>query len=149
MAQDVAYTLGVFPNHPRALLTMAKLSEKYKVDPAPAGTYTVDCWFDRAVRFRPDDTVVRSLYAQYLGKHGRKNEAIQHLEFAIKQAADNPMSQYNIGMVFFELGEFDRALAQAHKATSMGMQWPDLEKLLKASGHWKPAATESAAPSSN
>ena len=137
MAQDVAYTLGVFPNHPRALLVMVRLAEKYKTDPPPGTKTSLDCWFDRAVRYRPDDTVVRSIYAQYLGKRKRKEEAIQHLNFAIQQAADNPISQYTIGTVFLELGEFERALAQAHKARAQGVQWPELETSLKAAGHWK------------
>lgn len=137
IAQDVAYTLGVFPNHHRALLTMVRLSEKYKSDPPPGTKMSLDCYFDRAIRFRPDDTVARSLYAQFLGKRKRKDEAIQHLEVAIKQAVDNPISQYTIGTVFLELGEFDRALAQAHKARAMGLEWRELEDILKASGHWK------------
>lgn len=137
IAQDVAYTLGVFPNHHRALLTMVRLSEKYKRDPPPGTNMSLDCYFDRAIRFRPDDTVARSLYAQFLGKRKRKDEAIQHLEVAIKQAVDNPISQYTIGTVFLELGEFGRALAQAHKARAMGLEWRELEDILKASGRWK------------
>jgi len=137
MAQDVAYTLGVFPNHHRALLVMVRLAEKYRTDP-PAGTkITINCWFDRAVRFRPEDTVVRSIYAQYLGKQRRKDEAIQHLNFALQLSNENPISQYTIGTVFLELGEFDRALSLAHKSRAMGVQWPELEISLRASGHWK------------
>jgi tetratricopeptide (TPR) repeat protein len=136
MAGDVGYTLHVFPNHHRALLAMTRLGERHKSDKPPGASFTIDCYFDRATRFAPDDTVVR-LYAQYLGKHNRKDDAIRQLEFAIQKAGDNPISHYSIGTVFLELGEFDRALMQAHKAKAMGLQWRELEEALKKSGHWK------------
>lgn len=137
MAQDVSYTLKVFPNHHRALLTLVRLGEKFGDPPPGTKGMSVDCYFDRAVRFRPDDTVVRGLYAQFLAKNKRKEEAMRHLDFALQKAAENPISQYTVGTVFLELGEFERALAQAHKARAMGVQWPELEQALKASGHWK------------
>lgn len=137
MAQDVSYTLKVFPNHHRALLTMVRLGEKYGDPPPGTRGMSIDCYFDRAIRFRPDDNVARSLYAQFLGKNNRKDEAMKHLEFALKQAEDKPISQYTIGTVFLELGEFDRALLQAHKAREMGVEWPELEQALKAAGRWK------------
>jgi len=137
MAQDVGYTLHVFPNHHRALLTMAKLGERHKTSKPPGAKFTVDCYLERAVRYRPNDTVAKSIYAQYLGKQNRKQEAIQQLNAAINMAGDNAISQYTIGTVFLEMGEFESALAQAHKAKSMGLQWPELEQSLKAAGQWK------------
>ena len=53
MAADVGYTLHVFPNHHRALITMVRLGEKQQ-SPQPLGAkFTVDCYFQRAVQFRP------------------------------------------------------------------------------------------------
>ncbi len=148
MAQDVAYTLNVFPNHHRALITMERLSERWKRDPAPGTDRPVECWFDRAVRFRPDDTVVRALYAQFLHKRKRTPDAVQQLVAATEHAKDNPLSHYNIGLVFLEIGEFDRALAQAHKALALGFPRQELADKLKAAGRWKEptASTASAAP---
>lgn len=137
MAGDVTYVLRAFPNHHRALMTLVKLGEKYKSDPPPGADLSIDCYFDRAIRYRPDDTVVRSIYARFLNKNKRKDEAMQQLEMALSHAKDSPLSQYSIGTVYLELGEFDRALAQAHMARAMGLQWPDLENALKATGHWK------------
>lgn len=137
MAKDVSYVLHVFPNHHRALMTMVKLGEKYKSDPPPGVTLSIDCYFDRAIRFRPDDTVVRSIYARFLNKNKRKDEAMRQLEMALTYVKDNPASHHTIGAVYLELGEFDRALTQAHTARAMGLQWPELENALKAAGHWK------------
>jgi tetratricopeptide (TPR) repeat protein len=137
MGQDVQYVLNVFPNHHRALITMEKLVERWKVDPAPGAPFTVECYFDRAIRFRPDDTVARALYAQFLGRRGRSEQAAIQLEQAVKHAKDNALSHYNIGLVFFEIGRHEQALAQAHRALAMGYPRTELADKLKDAGKWR------------
>lgn len=137
MAGDIGYTLHVFPNHHRALMTLMRLGERDHSEQPKGAKFTIECYFIRAVTFRPDDTVSRSLYALYLNKHSRKEEAIRQLDAAIEHAKENPLSEYNIGMVFLELREFDRALAQAHKASAMGIARTELEEALKRAGHWQ------------
>jgi hypothetical protein len=137
MAQDVQYVLNVFPNHHRALITMEKLVERWKVDPAPGATLPVECYFDRAIRFRPDDTVARALYAQFLSRRGRAEQATLQLEQAVEHAKDNALSHYNIGLVFFEIGRHEQALAQAHRALAMGYPRPELADKLRAAGKWR------------
>lgn len=137
MAQDVEYTLNVFPNHARALLTMSRLAERWKRDPPPGTKMPVECWFDRAVRFRPDDTVVRSLYAQFLHKRKRTQEGVNQLVLASEHAGENALSHYNIGLVFFELGAHDQALKSAHRAAALGFPRPELANLLKAANQWR------------
>jgi tetratricopeptide (TPR) repeat protein len=137
MAGDVSYTLHVFPNHPRALLTMTRLGERHKSPQPPGASFTVDCYYQRAVMFRPDDTVVRGLYATYLARNGRKPEALQQLAVARRLAADNPISNYSIGAVYFELGEFDLAVQQAHKAAALGFPSKGLENALKNAKQWR------------
>ena len=136
MAQDVAYTLGVFPNHHRALITMQRLSEKHKADPPPGTKRSVECWFDRAIRYTPDDTVVRALYAMFLSKRNRKTDALMQLGVAVGHAKDNPFSHYNLGLMYFELGEHDKALVQAHRALALGMPRTELAERLKQAGKW-------------
>lgn len=141
MAGDVGYTLHVFPNHHRALLTMQRLGEKYKTDQPEGAKFTVECYFERAVLFRPDDTVARALYAQYLVKHGRKPQALQQLAFAVEQAKDRPLSHYNLGLVYLEMGEYELALKQAHDAKRLGLEnRPQLEERLRKAGKWRDPA---------
>jgi tetratricopeptide (TPR) repeat protein len=137
LGDDIGYTLYVFPNHHRALLAMTRLAERDKTDKPQKSTHTIDCWYDRAVRFKPDDTVVRVLYAQYLGKQRRTEEAMQQLGLAVHHAQDNPFSHFNIGLLYFELGNHELALQQAHKAMSLGMQRTDLVDQLKRAGKWR------------
>lgn len=136
MAQDVSYTLNVFPNHHRALLTMQRLSVRWKSDPPPGTSRTVDCWYDRAVRYAPDDTVVRALYAQFLAGRDRRADAVHHLDEASKHAKENPLSHYNLGLVYLELGEHEKARQRALEARELGFPRADLIDKLRAAGHW-------------
>lgn len=141
LGSDLDYTLRASPNHHRALLSLSRYGERLKSPQPPGMQYSIDCYFDRAIRFRPDDTVVRALYAQHLGRVGRTGEALQQLEQAVGRAKDNGISQYNIGLVYFELKEYDRAVAQAHAAMSLGYTRPELADMLKRVNKWRePAA---------
>ena len=151
MAGDVAYTLGVYPNHHRALITMARLAQRWKQDPPPGTNRTVECWFDRAVRYRPDDTVARALYAQFLHKQKRDSEAVAHLDIAVKHAGDNPLSHHNLGLIYLEVGSLEKALQQAHRARSLGLTRPDLQLALEKAGRWiepDPVPTDPLRPAS-
>lgn len=140
LGDDIGYTLNVFPNHHRALIAMTQLAQREKTTKPEKSGYTIECWYDRATRFRPDDNVVRVLYAQYLGKERRTDEAMVQLETASQNAKDNPFSHYNIGLLYFELGNHERALRQAHKAMELGMTRPDLADMLKKEGKWREPA---------
>lgn len=144
---DLSYTLGAFPNHHRALLAMMRYGEKSK-SPQPQGaSYPVECYFERALRFRPDDTVARMIYATYLAKNARAPESIQQLEQATASAGDNAFSHYNIGLVYFDLKDYDRALRQAHKAIGLGFQQTALRDQLQRVGKWtEPSGKSSAEP---
>lgn len=145
---ELAYTLRAFPNHHKALDAMVRLSEKLKMDPVRGSGYPVDCWFDRSIRFRPDDHIVRMIYAVYLGKHKRVPDAMTQLKIAATSAKDNAFTHYNIGLIYLDLNEFDQALAQAHIAYGLGMQRGELRDKLIRSGRWRePAvALEPASP---
>jgi uncharacterized protein len=145
LGADINYTLRAFPNHHRALISATRLAERGKNDQPPGMLWPVECYFERAIRFAPDDVVVRSLYAQWLGKRGRRPEAESQLETALKTAQDSPISNYSIGLVYFELGDFDKALAQAHRARELGWPRQELAQQLKSAGKWREPA-ESAAP---
>ena len=137
VGSDLTYTLYIFPNHHRALIAVTRLAERDKTNQPYKSGRTIECWYDRAVRFRPDDTVARVLFAQYLGKGKRSDEAMVQLESASQNAKDNPFSHYNIGVMYFQLGNHERALQQAHKAIALGMTRPELPDMLKREGKWR------------
>ena len=153
---DINYTLRVYPNHLRALMAVVRLAEKEKHDPPRDVEFTTRCWFERAEAFRPDDAMVKAGYGTYLIRVGKPQDGAAKLEAALELAGDNANIQYNLGLAFFDLKEYDKALQSAHKAYALGFPLPGLRNKLVQAGKWRdpvPAAppkddaTTSAAPS--
>jgi tetratricopeptide (TPR) repeat protein len=134
---DLDYTLRASPNHHRALLAILRYGDKLKTEKTPGATYVLECYFERAIRFANDDPIARMIYAMYLSKRQRSTEALHQLREATVTARDNPFTNYNIGLVYFDMQEYDKALAQAHKATELGLDQPALREQLKAAGKWR------------
>lgn len=137
---DLAYTLRVFPNHPRALMATIKFSERTKKNPPPEMVYTVHCWLDRAERFKPDDATVKMLFGIYLIRSGKAREAIPKLEAALELSDNDANTLYNLGLAYFDLKEFDKSLELAHRAYSQGFPLPGLRDKLRRAGKWKDAS---------
>jgi len=147
IGQDLDYVLRAFPNHHRALATMVKLAERTKSLQVPRAAFSVECYFERALRFRSNDTTTRMLYASYLNRIKRGTDAESQLDRVVELAGDNAFTHYNAGLIFVELGLLDRALVQAHKALALGFTRVDLRQQLEKAGKWKePPTIDSAAP---
>lgn len=143
---DLSYTLGVFPNHPRALMAMMKLAEREKKERPRDSAHTMACWLDRAERFQPEDAMVKAIYGIYLSRKGKKQEALTKLDEALALGAPSPNIDYNIGLIYFDLGEFDKSLRSAHRAYAGGFNLPGLKAKLKRAGKWRePSDTTSGA----
>lgn len=142
---DLDYTLHAYPNHPRALMTMMRLGERDKTEQPKGLTYTIECFFRRAITFRSDDLLVRMIYAQYLNNKGRTPDAMAQLDYVVASANDNAFTHYNAGLIYFDINAFDKALAQAHRAAEMGFGRPELKEKLVKAGKWhEPTPTPSA-----
>ena len=146
---DLDYTLRAFPNHHRALIAVMNYGRKMKTTQPEGLPRQVECYFERAIRFRPDDEVARMLYAKFLAGVNRISEAARELEIvsAAAAAAGNGFTQYNVGLLYFELGQFDRALKQAHLAASLGFSGTALRDELSRAGRWQDAPGSNAASS--
>ena len=136
---DIDYTLRASPNHHRALMSMVNLAVRTKSDKPLGPRLTVDCYFDRAMRFANDDGAVRIIYGIYLYRTGKKVEARRVLEDARKIDDGDPNLHYNLGVVYFDLGDKENALASAQKAYQLGAQLPGLKEKLRKAGIWKDA----------
>lgn len=150
---DLDYTLRAFPNNHRALATVLNASKRYadasQIDlPRP-----FECYFERALRFAPDDTVARLLYASFLIQQKRVDDARKQIDYSATLAGDNAFTHLNVGMSYFDAGDYDNALKQAHIAAQLGYTRPDLKQRLSAIGRWSepaplPAADAASAPAS-
>lgn len=144
---DLDYTLRAFPNHHHALVLLITLGEQEKTTQPKGSRYTIDCWFRRAVAWKPDDNIVRVIYASYLANTKQEKEAEQQLTVAASHAGDNAFTQHNIGLVYFDMKNYEKALFHAHKAYGLGFGMPTLRDQLKSAGKWsEPVETPSTEP---
>lgn len=143
------YTLHAFPNHHRALVAMVRLAERQKTDKPRKAKYPVECYFERGIRFRPDDVIVRMLFVDYLIKHRMHERALGQLAAAAPLAGDSALTHFNLGLLYFSLEKHDHAREHAQRALALGYTRTDLVDKLTARGAWheRPAASP-AAPAS-
>lgn len=133
---DINYTLKAVPNHPKALISLMRWVERTKRDQTQGMEWPIECYFERAVRFRPDDNVVRGLYAKFLIDRKRKEDALKQLDIAVTHAGDNAFSHYSLGLLYLELGEYVKALRQAHTVQAMNFPRTELVDALKKANQW-------------
>lgn len=137
IAPDLEFVFRYTPNHHRALAAFMKLALREKTDKPRTAQYTARCHFERAIDWRPDDTAVRIMFADYLLKTGQESEGLDQLGVAKQLQPDNPFTQYNVGLVYAESRKFDLALEQAHKALELDFPRTELRKMLEAAGRWR------------
>ncbi len=137
VGSDLDYTLRAYPNHPGALMAMVRYGDRERTEKPRHTTHSVECYLDRALRFRPDDGMVRMIYATYLAKRSRSKEAMEHLNEAIRLGESSANLNYNIGLIYFDLKNYDESLVYAHKAYRMGFPLPGLRDKLKKISKWK------------
>lgn len=136
---DLDYTLRAIPNHPVALMAMVRLGAKEKSAKPRGAHYTVECYLYRANRFRNNDSTVKMIYATYLAKKGQNSEALSYLNEAVQLGGESANLYYNIGLVYLDLKQYDKALTNAHLAYQMGFPLPGLRDRLKKEGKWAEA----------
>lgn len=141
---DLDYTLRAFPNHHRALLAMMRYGEKLKTNKVNGAKFSVECYFERALRWRPLDTIARGLYVTYLQHQGRTKDALRQVDAMADIIKDSPLSYYNVGLMYLELGEPAKALSMAQRAYGQddGLP-PALKNKLKSAGKWVEPAPNS------
>ncbi|GJL74787.1 tetratricopeptide repeat protein [Nitrosomonas sp.] len=134
---DLAFVLAAFPNHHRALNAMSRLSLRDKT-PKPIGaSYSALCYFDRAVRFKPNDAMVRSIFSNHLLKINKIDMALEQLLFAVDIEPENPTIHYNLGLLYLKKRNYDKAVYFAKKAYAQDFPLPGLRKQLIALGKWR------------
>jgi tetratricopeptide (TPR) repeat protein len=126
------YTLRAFPNHHRALNTLARYAKTTgEVNPR---FYSVECYFKRAMAFAPKDADVHMLYGNLLSRVGDKKVALEQYEAALGLDAKSPELRYNTGLLYFELGDIAKATEHARVAYAAGYPLPGLRDKLQSRG---------------
>lgn len=149
--REFLYTLEHFPNHHRALASMAKLGLRLKSAQPPGARYSISCFFERAIGFAPHDVTARMVYGSYLLATGQDATALEQLDAASRLAPEQATIQYNLGLMYVKKKEYDKASAHAQKAYALGFPLPGLKNKLKAAGKWRepPPAPAAVAPAAS
>lgn len=134
---DLQYTLNAYPNHPRALQSLVRLSAREKTDRLPGSSRTVTCFLKRAIDFAPNDMVPRMLLAKHYSQQGKVDDALKVLQEAEALAPGDANLAYNMGLLYVEKKQYDQALIYAHKAYQAGFPLPGLRDKLKRAGQWR------------
>ncbi|WP_193317291.1 ABC transporter permease [Janthinobacterium sp. FT14W] len=137
LGADISYTLEHFPNHHRALASMAKLGLRLKSAQPAGARYTVSCYFERAIAFAPHDVTARMVFGNYLLATGQDAAALEQLDAASRLAPEQATIQYNLGLMYVKKKEYEKASAHAQKAYALGFPLPGLRNKLKAAGKWR------------
>lgn len=136
IGDDLNYTLLAFPNHHRALSAMANLARREKTPRPPGAKYPVECYFDRAIRFRPRDGIVRMIYGNYLEHRGEAEKAFAEFKEASRLEPENANIHYNLGLLYLKKKDYEQANAHAKKAYALGFPLPWLKNKLVEAGKW-------------
>jgi len=126
---DLSYTLVKFPNHHRALLSLIKYDLKHQ-GKLPNRvkfhfTQSVNCYFKRAMTFKPNDPQIYHLYGIYFYKNKKYQQAIEQLKRADSKL-DSPELDYNIGLTYFAMEDFKNSKIYADKAYANQFPLPGL-----------------------
>ena len=132
-AADLDYTLRAVPNHHRALNAISRYELKRgRID---SRWRSADCYFDRALRFSPNDPVVRMLLGMHYAIRDRHQEALEAYRIAEQRMPMAAELHYHMGLTLIELGQYDDAKAAAKKAYDNGYPLPGLRRKLEKLGH--------------
>lgn len=136
-AKGFSYTLWAFPNHPLALSAMEGLAFREKNDQPNGAALRVHCYFQRAVRFAPDDAAVRAIYGYYFARRGKPAEArTQLLKAEELESGDMNIAVFR-AFAYLEIKDYDKALVAAKQAYTSGYSLPGLKTRLQRVGAWK------------
>lgn len=147
---QIHYILIRIPNHYEAFQWLGKIATKYpgrEYDPDQIGAGeelafppTVECYYDRAFRYRPNDSNLRLLFAIHYHITDQLDKAIEQYKIAESMRENSPDIQYNLGLAYFDRKEYDLSAVHAQRAYALGYPLPGLRNKLQAVGEW-PAAS--------
>jgi tetratricopeptide (TPR) repeat protein len=105
---------------------------------APVGRFpqTAECYFDRAIRWRPNDPNVYLVQGIYLQLKGDLDAALKAYKKSESLQPNSADLQYNLGLLYFERKQYNLAKVHAKRAYQLGYPLPGLRHKLTVVGHW-------------
>ena len=97
----------------------------------------VACYFQRASWYVPDDANVLILNGIYRQKLGHDEMAEEYWKGALLIDSRAVEAHYNLGLLYFRLGDFSSSVEHARSAYELGYPLPGLKKKLAMAGYWE------------
>jgi Flp pilus assembly protein TadD len=116
---------------------MGKLAQRDKTLKPKGAQFSIECFFDRAIRFKPNDAIVRMVYATYLLQAAQPDRATEQLALAAELQPDDPTINYNLGLLYVKKKDYEQARTHAKKAYEQGFPLPGLRNQLIQAGKWE------------
>lgn len=136
VGSDIDFILRAFPNHHPALDAMMRLAAKEGKERPDGALVSVECYLYRATVFAPEDAIAKGLYGVYLLKAGKRKQALEQLTTANELRPDDRNIHYNLGLLYFDDKDYDKAKQHAKRAYELGFPLEGLKKKLKTAGAW-------------
>ena len=134
LTHDLDYTLRAFPNQHRALYSVIK----YELQNRDRKLIrTAECYLLRATEFQPKDETSWLLFGIYYHKKGEYQKALEKYNHSLKLTPENSQLHYNLGLLYYQIEDFDKSLYHAKKAYKQGAKLPALKRKLLKAGIWK------------
>ena len=165
LISDLDYTLRAWPNHYRALESL----KRYALSGGRMTIRPAECYFKRAVAFRPDDSGAHIIYGNYLLQCAKlKNDLLrrrlqcagftdpgymdtrvlkaarEQYETSLRLAPTSAEVNYDAGLFYLELHELDMAKRLAAVAYSAGYPLMGLKEGIAAAEARQTSKTPSA-----
>lgn len=141
--QDLHFILTYCPNHHRAMYTLINYHLKH--EPIVEHTRTLQCYFERAQIFNPEDGTVHMLAGIYYARLEDLEKAEESYLQALELMPDSAELHYNIGLLYLKRGDDAAANEHAVRAYSLGSQLPGLKRKLIQRRAWNPDILEAQA----
>jgi len=133
---DIDYTLRAFPNHHRALYAISRFHLRNPDLRNMTITPAAECYFQRAIKFAPQDYRSMQLYANYLIKRKQSGMAQDVYKRALTIKNAPPEINYALGLLYVDLKKYDEAVEQAKIAYDAGLKKTKLARKLKEVNRW-------------
>ena len=144
---DLNYTLRASPNHHRALIAMMNYKLRHPAN--PNSTDAMECYLTRAITFAPKDATVRLIAGIYYQRLGKLDAALEQMDAAHTLDATSANIAYNLGLLYFDKKDLDKAEQYAKQAYDAGFPLKGLRQKLVKAGRLKnytPPEPEKAKP---
>ena len=133
---DINYTLRAWPNHHRALNSiiqyqLIKLGGKKSLRFPSA-----ECYLQRAIKFSPEDSITRMLYANLLQRTGHKKLALGQYEKALTIQPKGIQIKYNLALLLVDLKKYFFDDTDTTEIYTKGFPLPGLKDKLRKAGYW-------------